>query len=364
MLHRSFKLFCKIYLSLLTISFVLYNGCSESDDPFPNATSQNINSHQLAEAYEIARNIDGMRSLLLERNEVLVSEEYFNGVGPDDVYDVRSVTKSFTSALIGIAIEKGFIQSVDETIADYFTNVEVDSLPERKGNITIRQLLTMTCGMEWHELGGYSEFSQWVNSPDQINYIIAKPFTSVPGTHFNYSDGAAHLTSVILEEAVGMGTVDFANQYLFNPLGLGEKTWWADNRGYNYGGVGLCVTPRDMIKFGRLYLNHGVYNGQQIIPVSWVNESTQTHISTNNVVPYGSSYGYYWWIANERGHYIFYATGYGGQFIFCVPDLNLVTVATCNWQNTGVHADEHWYAIIQMFMNNILPAVNPNYLIP
>jgi CubicO group peptidase (beta-lactamase class C family) len=212
--------------------------------------------------------------------------------------------------------------------------------------------------LEWYEIGNYSEFNEWVSSPDQINYILAKPFVTVPGTYFNYSDGAAHLSSVILEEAARMSIVDFANQYLFGQLGLGQKSWLADNRGYNFGGAGLHITPRDMIKFGRLYLNKGIYNGQQIIPENWIDESTAIHIPTNNAVPYGPNYGYYWWMINECGHYIFYAMGYGGQFIFCVPDLNLVTAATCNWQNTGGQADEYWYTIISLFMNNIIPAVN------
>lgn len=143
MLHEHLKYLCFLISAAFTFLLILQTGCSKSDNPFPIAPSQNINSCRLADAYDIARNIPGMKSLLVERNDVLVSEEYFNGISPDDGHDVRSVTKSFTSALIGIAIEKGFIQNADETIEDYFKNVNVDSLPEAKGNITIRQLLTM-----------------------------------------------------------------------------------------------------------------------------------------------------------------------------------------------------------------------------
>jgi CubicO group peptidase (beta-lactamase class C family) len=300
-----------------------------------------------------------MKCLLVARNGVLVSEEYFQEEdGPESQHDVRSVTKSLTSALIGIAIEEGFIENVDQTLADFLVGSVVDSLDEAKGQITIRQLLTMTCGLEWFEIGAYSEYNDWITAPDQIEYILNKPMVTTPGMVFNYSDGAAHLVSVILTEATGMNALEFAEQYLFAPLDISGRPWRTDNRGYNLGGVALEITPRDMLKFGTLYLQNGVYEGVQVIPAAWVSASTESHISTNNAVPFGPNYGYYWWIGRAYSHDYYFANGYGGQFLVVVPDWNLVVVATGNWRGIGRdQAGEQWYNIISVIMNNVLGAV-------
>jgi len=349
--YKAFRYFLIGFIAIFQID------CSETPDSPIQAFNQNIDSSQLAEAYALAGQIDGMKSLLVERNGIIVAEYYFNGDDPEDLHDVRSVTKSFSSALIGIAIEKGYIESVDNSLADYLGSV-IENLDEERGAITIRQLLTMSCGLEWSEIGDYSEFNAWVTSPDQINYILAKPFVTTPGTHFNYSDGAAHLISVVLEEASGMSAQEFSYEYLFKPLEIEPRPWLSDNRGYNYGGVGLFVSPRDMIKLGRLYLEKGKYKGEDVIPAEWISTSTQNHIYTNNAVPYGPNYGYFWWVTEVQSHNAYFANGYGGQFIFNVPDLNLVVVATCNWRNTGGQADTHWYNIISIIVNNIIPAVH------
>ncbi|MGD8306722.1 MAG: serine hydrolase [Ignavibacteria bacterium] len=334
-----------IFLSVFLIS------CSES-----GPTQPPVNFDQLNEAYDIARQMQEIRSLVVEQSGSIIAEEYFNGYDPQDLHDVRSVTKSFSSALIGIAIDKGFIESVSQTLSDYLNPAE-NYLEDGRGDISIHQLLTMTAGLEWFELGGNSEFNQWVTSPDQINYYLNKPFVSPPGTQFNYSDGAAHMVSVIVKEATGMSASDFADQYLFQPLGITIRPWLADNRGYNYGGVGLKITPEDMLKFGRLYLQNGVYNGQRIISSSWIELSTQNHIETNNVVPFGQNYGYYWWLTHEHSLDIYFAMGYGGQFLILVPERDTIIVATCRWWNTGGRADENWYQIISLIMNYIIPTL-------
>lgn len=176
------------------IFLLILSTCDKSpvkeESPYPLAEAQNIDGHKLAEAYAQARQIGGMKCLLVARNGVLVSEEYFHEEdGPESLHDVRSVTKSVTSALIGIAIREGFIENVDQTLAEYLVGSVVDSLEEAKGQITIRQLLTMTCGLEWFEIGSYSEYGNWITSPDQIEYILNKPMVTTPGTVFNYSDG-------------------------------------------------------------------------------------------------------------------------------------------------------------------------------
>jgi CubicO group peptidase (beta-lactamase class C family) len=318
--------FKKGRLSLLSvilgslIFFLILSTCDKDpvkeESPYPLAEAQNIDGQKLAEAYAQARQIEGMKCLLVARNGVLVAEEYFReDDGPESLHDVRSVTKSVTSALIGIAIEEGFIENVDQTLADYLIGSVADSIEKEKGQITLRQLLTMSCGLEWFEIGTYSEYSNWITAPDQIEYILNKPMVTTPGTVFNYSDGAAHLVSVILTEATGMNALEFAGLYLFAPLDIS-------------------------------------------IAAEWVSASTQSHISTNNAVPYGPNYGYYWWTGRAYARDYYFANGYGGQFIVVVPGWNLVAVATGNWRGIGRdQAGAQWYNIISVIMNDVLGAV-------
>ena len=209
----------------------------------------------------------------------------------------------------------------------------------------IENLLTMTGGHEWRELGGSSEFPIWINSPDQIDYVLDKPVVSPPGTRFDYSDGGAHLVSVVLSVATGMSAHDFAERYLFEPLGIGDTWWPVDNRGYNIGGAGLQISPRGMLAFGTLYLNGGNLGNRQ----------TGTHVPTGNTLPYGPRYGYFWWRGNAAGMDFYFATGYGGQFIFVVPESRLVVVATCEWRYAIPQANSHWSGIIDLIVNQILP---------
>jgi len=268
-----------------------------------------------------------------------------------------SVTKSITATLVGIALEEGYLESVNQTVAD-FLPVESETLNSALGQVTIRNLLTMTCGHDWHEIGAPSEFMNFVNAPNQLNYIFQKPIIHKPGTVFNYSDGAAHLVSVILTKAAGMSASEFADTYLFGPVGIGNKIWYTDKQGYSYGGVRLCLGNRDMLKIGFLYLNDGYYNGRQIVSSAWIDSVTSFKISTHNLIPFLSEYGYFWWLGRAHGHDFFCANGYGGQFILVVRELNLVISARTDYRVSESRAGENWYNVLNIIVNRILPAVN------
>jgi len=344
-------------LSFLTACILIFIiGCSKSN---PEPENTDYNEKKLQDAYKSISNVTGIRSLVISYKHEIIYEEYYNNTnsGPDSIIDIRSATKSILSALIGIAIDKGFINSVDQTLSEFISPL-VDSLDPQKGQITIHQLLTMTSGQEWSEIPGPSEFPDFIYAPDQFLYALNKPLINTPGTVFNYSDGSAHLLSVILTQATGMTASQFANKYLFEPLGIGNRFWYEDKQGYNYGGVGLCVGPYDMIKFGNLFLNKGKYKGVQIVSENWVDKAITNYISTGNVLPYLTNYGYYWWVGTRKGFSFYTAMGYGGQYIFVVPDLNLVVVSTCNFTGIGgsVQAGENWKNITDIIMNNILEA--------
>ena len=335
---------------LIIVSFFVF--CTKDKNPVDNRIS--IDMNKLEEAEESASQIGNIKSLIIQHDTTVLIERYFHGADENYKDDVMSVTKSFISALIGIAIDKGFIQNVDQTLSDYLS--EIMELDEQRGAITIHQLLMMSCGLEWHGLTTSSEYLNWINSPDQLTYILDKPFDHTPEVDFNYSDGASHLLSVILTEATEMSAHNFAKQYLFEPLGFNETIWSVDNREYNIGSTRLRISPRDMLKFGTLYLNEGEYSGQQLISSEWVDISTTIQISTRSAIPFGPDYGYLWWITNINSHHVYFANGFGGQFIVIVPDLNVVVVATGDWRYSDQAAGQYWYSIIELIMNEILPA--------
>lgn len=319
--------------------------------------TQGIDPNLLAHAYARARETPGIRSLLVQRHGVLVAEEYFHGSGPDSLDQVWSVTKSVMSILTGMALERGYLTSLDQTLDDFLRPV-VDSLPADKGRITLRQLLTMTSGLQWHELDGGDDYDRWVTSGDMVQYAIDRPWASVPGTTFLYNTGAAHLLSVILTEATGMSTLEFASQYLFGPLGITQLDWWMDDRGYYTGGMGLYLRPRDMMKIGEAFLRHGVWHGAQIVDAAWIGESTAPQVVTGNAVPFGPQYGYLWWVGHGQGTAFYFANGFAGQFILVAPDLDLVVVATSAWRGLDWDsAGAQWSAVIGVIVNHVLPAV-------
>lgn len=360
-------LYSRIRILLFLIIFLSISwlqNCKKDSDPvenyyFPEAEKQNIDVEQLAQAFVNVSQIEDLQGLAVARNNVIVAEKYFNNAGPEPDLNlhVMSVTKSITATLVGIAIEKGYLGSVDQTVSDFLPD-ESEMMNPALGQVTIRNLLTMTCGHDWHEIGTPSEFMDFVNAPNQVNYIFQKPIINTPGTVFNYSDGGAHLVSVILSKATGMSTSEFANTYLFNPMGIGDKTWFTDKQGYSYGGVRLCIGNHDMIEIGFLYLDNGYYNDQQIVSSAWIDTVTSFKISTNNIIPFLSDYGYFWWLGSAYDHDFFCANGYGGQFIFVMRDLNLVVSSRTDYRVSESKAGENWYNVLNIIVNQILPAVN------
>jgi CubicO group peptidase (beta-lactamase class C family) len=217
----------------------------------------------------------------------------------------------------------------------------------------------MSFGHAWNGTSSSSMFGEcFFESVDNLQFIIDLPLVTTPGTVFNYSDGASHMLSAIITEATGMNTLEFAKENLFDPLEITKVEWSADDRGYPLGAAYLRIKPADMVKFGNLILNKGKYNGNQIVPETWINEMTTVKISTNNDVPYGPEYGYQVWLGTAGGHRYYMAMGWGGQFIIIVPDQELVVTATCWTSNlTDQQAGEHWMSIISIIMEKILPAV-------
>ncbi|MYE69783.1 MAG: serine hydrolase [Gemmatimonadetes bacterium] len=171
-----------------------------------------------------ARTNHRMRSLLVARNGRLVVEEYFGGARANTLHDARSVTKSVVSALTGIALERGDIKTLDDPVADYLGSLVPDLDPD-KGAITIRQLLTMTSGLEWDETGGFGSYIEWIRSDDPLGYVLARPFAAPPGEEFNYNSAAVHLLGVVVQQATGSELPTLARSTLFDPMGISRSPW-------------------------------------------------------------------------------------------------------------------------------------------
>jgi CubicO group peptidase (beta-lactamase class C family) len=289
---------------------------------------QGMDSEKLSVADEfIQERLPDAFSLLVVRNGYLVFEKYYSWGSPDKYAVVHSVTKSVTSALIGIALNKGYLNSVDQKLIEFFPEEITDDLDSRKKQITLRHLLTMSTGLRWNDRGPVMR--AWYTSPNWAKFTIQLPQEKNPGDVFNYNSSASHLLSIILSKSTKTSTLDFARQNLFEPLGIRSAYWHQDPQGYHIGGFGLGLSARDMAKIGFLYLNKGYWNGQSIVPEYWVQESASQQIRAFRHPIYGSfGYGYQWWVKKVDGCDGYRAWGRRGQFIVVVPDLDLVVAVT------------------------------------
>jgi CubicO group peptidase (beta-lactamase class C family) len=307
----------------------------------------------------IAQEMPFLRSILVVRRGCLVYERYFDGATPETLFNVFSVTKSVTSALIGIAIEEGIISSVNDPIGQFLPNfIAVD---DPKFTITIEHLLKMLSGLGWNEdrhIGGMLSLDR-----DETRYILQLPLDHRPGTWWNYSTADSHLLSVILTEATEMSALEYGMLRLFAPLGISEMRWTEDADGYNLGGTQIFWQARDLAKFGLLYLNEGVWDGQQLIPTDWISFTTTPQLK--NPAIYELSYAAHWWRVHV-GEYppMFAAVGYGGQYVIVAPEQEMVIVTTANSYVlppdsylSAYDARQHEEAILDYVEMYILPAV-------
>ena len=312
--------------------------------------AQGIDSTILAEGLAQLAESPSRRSLILMRNGYIVYEQYFNGSRRSDSNNVASVSKSFLSALVGIALNQGYLLTVYDHVEDYlpayFAAVEYPRLKD----LRLRHLLTMTHGLAWRE----NESQRLLNrSPDWVADILSLPLSNQPGAVFHYSTGASHVLAAALTEATGMSLCEFAHRYLFAPLGIEAEFWGVDPKGYFTGGHSVSMTARELARFGQLYLNEGSWQGEQLIPGWWVVSSTSQQVDIGNNY---AGYGYYWWL-NRIGNFDMYsALGAGGQILHVIPDLDFVMVTTHGFGGSPRDYSEEAESY-QFLWNYLLPAV-------
>jgi CubicO group peptidase (beta-lactamase class C family) len=312
-----------------------------------------------------------VRSVLVVRHGYLVYEHYWQGVTAGDGHNSFSVTKSFVSALVGIALRDRHLQGLDQTVGELLASHLPANADPRLRQVTLEQLLTMTSGLAGDDstLGGDDDtWIKMLKSPDWVRHILSQPLVSTPGAEFAYTDKNSQLLSAMVADATGQSTLAYARAKLFGPMGIAtdnalEPTishwpltpaeleaydqapvaWPKDPQGYHVGGSFLRMPARELAKLGYLYLNGGRWDGTQVVPADYLAASTRPQ-SDPSVGP--GRYGYHWWVTNETGHDSFRAMGFGGQLIQVIPELDLVVVITSDYTQGRHNAPDLVGAVI------------------
>jgi CubicO group peptidase (beta-lactamase class C family) len=308
---------------------------------------QGMDSELLAEMLEevIQRGHD-IDSISVIRNGYLVLDVSIDPYRSSNKHIIHSCTKSIVSALIGIALQQGYLESVDQPLLEIFANREVVNLSTEKQSITLEHLLTMSSGLECRDsyLYRWRGIEAMLESDDWVQYMLGLPMAEPPGTYFEYCNGGSFLLSAIIQETTGLSSEAFARQNLFEPLGISDIDWPSNPKGISIGWGELRMLPLDMAKIGYLYLKEGVWDGEQIVPQEWVSASTKKHIDAT----LQDGYGYQWWVDTPD---VYMALGYAGQFIFVAPENDLIAVFTSDL------SESEFYTPQRLLDNFILPAL-------
>jgi CubicO group peptidase (beta-lactamase class C family) len=290
-----------------------------------------------------------LRSLLVSIDGDLVEEHYFNGVTARSLANLKSASKTLLSILVGIGIDRGYLDDVDQTIDAFFPEELAEASALKRG-ITIEDLLSMRSGLETTSNRNYG---RWVQSRNWVAHALSRPFVGKPGGQMIYSTGSTHLLSAIITRATGMTTREFGQRYLARPLGVSLPAWPQDPQGIYFGGNDMLLTPRAMVKVGELYLDGGSIDGFEVVSSRWIRESwiprTVSRYSRRQ-------YGYGWWMRVLNGFPTYYAWGYGGQFIYVIPDLDAVIVVTSS-PNPGDGRREHRRQLNDVIEDQLVPVI-------
>ena len=314
-----------------------------ADWDFSTPEAQGMNSTILDSGLDDVKSNHNLFSITIIRNNHIVRERFYNGSAVNHSNNIHSASKSMLLSLIALAVEQGHITSLDDYVKDYFPSY---SFPGDKANIRIRHLMNMSSGWEWDE--DYTEY-KIENQSDWVKAIIALGTSDEPGTVFNYSTGNTHILSALIANATGKSICEYAHGNLFEPLKIYPEHWGRDPNGVYSGGFNMYMTPREMAKYALFILDiiknggPGVFNDivKHSVQVKW-----QMHYNKY-------TYGELWWQRNLDGHLAIYGEGYGGQFMYIMPDLNIVLIIT---QDTARSDDDlNSGAFIE---NYIIPSIN------
>jgi CubicO group peptidase (beta-lactamase class C family) len=326
--------------------------------PWAQATPAEVNMDEvmLGRAASDAAAMPRFRSLLVARHGKLIAEHYFGGASASTVFDLRSVTKSIVSMLTGIAIQNGQLANIDATVGTFVASPYTLDANDRA--VSVRQLLTMSSRYQWNETGG-DDYNLWVLSNDHVQFLLDRRQTDPTGT-FRYNSAAVNLLGLVLQDAAAKPLPDFAQEVLFQPIGITTVQWEQLEPNMVNAGSGIKMTATDLLRFGQLLLQGGKSGSQQVVPESWIETGTTPQYDWRDTygAQRGTTYGYLWWLAQPPATVAIFAWGYGGQFAYVVPSLDLVVVATTQWQGISAEVDPTIFAgnVLTVIVNDILPA--------
>lgn len=328
-----------------------------SGEPSPDRTSaaaitsttSGLDQPLIEQALTEAEGLERLHSLIIARDGEILVERSFRGEGPEVPVNIKSASKSVLSALVGIAIERGVLDGVEQPIAPLLAaDLPADPDP-RLARVSVDHLLSMRAGLGRTSGANYGA---WVASPNWVRHALARPFEAEPGGAMLYSTGSSHLMSAALTRAAGRSTHDLATEWLAEPLGIALPPWPRDPQGIYFGGNDMLMSPRGLLRFGELYRQGGVIDGQRILPEGWVETSWRPRAVSRWS---GNSYGYGWFNRDSGGHAVHFAWGYGGQMLFVVPDLAL-TVVMISDPTPHPRAESHLPALHALLDRRIVPA--------
>ncbi|MCA0985679.1 serine hydrolase domain-containing protein [Guptibacillus algicola] len=285
-----------------------------------------------------------MEGMLIIKDGYIVSEKYGGDFDEETPHPIYSVTKSITSALVGVAVQQGAIESVESKALSYLTSENITNLDQWKRNLTIQDFLTMKSGLDFPEQTekGFYQSDTWkefMEGTDPASFIMSRPLSEDPG-RWNYSTGDARVVSKILQEATGTKLSEYAEQNLFSHLGISNVEWPTDRSGTSFGGTGVKMKPRDIAKIGYLYLEEGKWEEKQVLPEGWVQKSIQPYGNTNGNFD-GGHYGYFFWLKSINGYETYRGMGLYGQYLVVVPELDLIVVQTSSGMDVDPLLEEY-----------------------
>ncbi|MBF9017974.1 MULTISPECIES: serine hydrolase [unclassified Oceanispirochaeta] len=343
------KLYILLLSSMILISCGFKNDTGRDTIIWPSEKwhssspeTQGVNSEVLAAMLEhIQQQEFNIDSIQIIRNGNIILDSYIHPYRESDLHIIHSCTKSITSLLIGIAIDQGLIESLDQPVLDFFPEKAANNKDEKLTKLTIRHLLTMSTGL--HSRDSYMYRWEGLNAMKDSEekwseYILNLPFDVDPGSRFDYSNMASYLLSSIITESSGMMAIDFGNKYLFGPLGIIDILWPLSPEGNNIGWGEIKIHPHDLGRIGWMVLNKGIWKDQRIISEDYLNQATSAQVKADTLAEF---YGFQWWVKKPG---LFMALGYGGQYLIINPEKNLVVVFTSALKDKDFFTPMHLYS--------------------
>ncbi|MBQ0820108.1 serine hydrolase [Microvirga sp. HBU67558] len=302
--------------------FALLAGAGATAQPASPPPAPTPDSGRIEESVERAGELANLRALIVSHNGRVLAERTFGGARLDRPTNIKSASKTVMSALVGIAIERGVLQGVDQPVASILGPSIPADADSRIRQVTIGHLLSMQAGLERTSGRNYGA---WISSGNWVRYVLSRPFVDEPGGRMLYSTGSTHLLSAALTRASKRSTLDLARDWLGEPLDITVAPWTRDPQGIYLGGNEMALSPRALLRFGEMYRQGGTIDGRRVVSENWIRESWTPRTAS----PFtGDAYGYGWFMREMHGHRVHYAWGFGGQMLYVIPSLGVTVVMT------------------------------------